>query len=46
MILGGDLNFSLGVTKPWGPHARIDSLVDFFSHKISTKILIDLDGFG
>ena len=30
LILGGDLNFSLGLLKIWGCRARIDCLSDFF----------------
>eukprot|EP00253_Pinus_taeda_P008007 PITA_08007 len=31
MVLGGDLNFSLGRAEAWGPSAREDPLTDFFS---------------
>ena len=30
LILGGDLNFSMGLSKIWGVRARPDSLSDFF----------------
>lgn len=32
MILGGDLNFSLGFLESWGHMAQIDPLFDFFEH--------------
>ena len=38
MIIGGDLNFSLGFSKIWGARARLDNLSTFFSGK--------MDGFG
>jgi hypothetical protein len=31
VILGGDLNFSLGQSEVWGPRARTDSLFGFFT---------------
>ena len=31
VILGGDLNFSLGQSEVWGPQARVDILADFFT---------------
>lgn len=31
MVLGGDLNFSIGRAEAWGPSVREDSLTDFFS---------------
>ena len=30
VILGGDLNFSLGSVESWGPRASLDPLTDFF----------------
>eukprot|EP00253_Pinus_taeda_P034852 PITA_34852 len=41
MIMGGDLNFSLGRTEAWGPSAREDPLVEFFLNLISENKLID-----
>eukprot|EP00253_Pinus_taeda_P008879 PITA_08879 len=41
MIMGGDLNFSLGRTEAWGPSAREDPLADFFHNLISENNLID-----
>jgi hypothetical protein len=42
MILGGDLNFSLGTIEVWGPRARADPLTYFFRHFISEVGLSDL----
>jgi len=30
LVIGGDLNFSLGQSEVWGPHAHVDSLAGFF----------------
>jgi exonuclease III len=32
VIVGGDLNFSLGATEVWGPRATPDPLTDYFTH--------------
>ena len=37
LIIGGDLNFSLGQAKVWGPHACADVLTDFFTQKLVEK---------
>ena len=42
IILGGDLNFSLGISKSWGTHAIPDPLADFFSSKLEVVDLIDI----
>ena len=42
LIIGGDLNFSLGVSESWGANARADPLTDFFLSKITSSHLIDL----
>jgi hypothetical protein len=42
MIIGGDLNFSLGAAEVWGPRARADPLMDFFCHSLSEAGLLDL----
>ena len=34
LIVGGDLNFSLGRFEAWGPCAQIDSLADYFLNMI------------
>eukprot|EP00253_Pinus_taeda_P011344 PITA_11344 len=41
MVVGGDLNFSLGRAEAWGPSAREDPLTDFFIHFLKEHILID-----
>jgi hypothetical protein len=43
LILGGDLNFSLGATKVWGPRERYDPLSDFFRNILEDKGLIDIE---
>jgi hypothetical protein len=42
LILGGDLNFSLGVAEVWGPNARPDHLSAMFSHLLSANGLLDV----
>ena len=42
LILGGDLNFSLGEAKSWGPSSHLDNQVAFFSHLLSSNGLIDI----
>jgi len=42
LILGGDLNFSLGEAESWGPKAHPDSPTAFFRHLIASKALIDV----
>eukprot|EP00253_Pinus_taeda_P028429 PITA_28429 len=41
MVVGGDLNFSLGRAEAWGPSAREDPLSDFFYHALLDKKLTD-----
>eukprot|EP00253_Pinus_taeda_P009499 PITA_09499 len=43
MVLGGDLNFSLGRAKAWGPSAREDSLTDFFQNLLIANKFIDVN---
>eukprot|EP00253_Pinus_taeda_P015506 PITA_15506 len=43
LILGGDLNFSIGTAEAWGPSAREDPLSDFFSNLIPSHNLIDVN---
>ena len=43
MVLGGDLNFSIGSTEAWGPAAREDPLSDFFLNAINSHNLIDVN---
>eukprot|EP00253_Pinus_taeda_P035349 PITA_35349 len=40
-IVGGDLNFSIGRAKAWGPSGREDPLSDFFHNVLLDKNLID-----
>ena len=42
LILGGDLNFSMGVSDIWGTRARLDSLSDFFIKFLETFGLVDI----
>jgi hypothetical protein len=42
LIIGGDLNFSLGVAELWDQWAQPNSLLDYFSHKLSELGLIDI----
>ena len=41
-ILGGDLNFSMGLFEIWGFRARLDSLSDFFTKILETYGLVDI----
>jgi len=43
VIIGGDLNFSLGHSEIWGPQARVDNLTDFFTQNLMNLNLIDID---
>jgi len=43
VIIGGDLNFSLGHSEVWGPQARVDILTDFFTHRLMNLNLIDIE---
>jgi exonuclease III len=42
IILGGDLNFSLGEAESWGPSSHPDNQAAFFSHLLSSNGLIDI----
>ena len=42
LILGGDLNFSMGFSKIWGTKARLDPLFDFFIKSLETFGLVDI----
>ena len=42
LILGGDLNLSLGKAKIWGPLAHLDNQVAFCNHVLSSNSLIDI----
>ena len=43
VVVGGDLNFSLGQAKVWGPHARADLLSDFFTQKLVERDWLDIE---
>jgi hypothetical protein len=42
LILGGDLNFSIGEVESWGQRSQAYSLFDFFVHKLGEARLIDI----
>ena len=42
LILGGDLNFSLGEAEVWGPSTRLDQLTTRITHLLSTNGLLDI----
>jgi hypothetical protein len=42
LILGGDLNFSLGEAETWGPTARPDPLTTRLTHLLSSSGLLDI----
>ena len=42
LILGGDLNFSLGIAESWGPLASPDPLAKFFNSALSASNLVDI----
>eukprot|EP00253_Pinus_taeda_P006494 PITA_06494 len=43
LVLGGDLNFSIGRAEAWGPSAREDPLSVFFLNMFSVNNLIDIN---
>lgn len=43
LIIGGELNFSLGIAEAWGPSAREDPLTDFFTSALQNAKLIDVN---
>jgi len=42
VFIGGDLNFTLGDNKIWGPSAKKDPLSNFFIHKLDDVGLFDI----
>ena len=42
LILGGDLNFSLGFSEIWGNRARLDPLFYFFTKSLENYDLVDV----
>ena len=43
LIIGGDLNFTLGAHEIWGSRARLDTLALFFINHLHNLKLVDLD---
>jgi len=43
LVIGGDLNFSLGQSEVWGPHAHVDSLAGFFVQNLVEKGWLDIE---
>eukprot|EP00253_Pinus_taeda_P034819 PITA_34819 len=43
LIIGGDLNFSIGAVEIWGSAARTDPLSDFFSNLFHSNKLLDVN---
>ena len=43
LIIGGDLNFSLGQAEVWGPHAKPDLLSDYFTRLLVDKGWLDVE---
>ena len=42
LILGGDLNFSMGLSEIWGARARLDSQTNFFTKTLENFGLVDI----
>ena len=42
MILGGDLNYSIGVSEIWEVKARADILSNFFIRQMEDAVLVDI----
>ena len=42
LIMGGDLNFSMGYSEIWGTKARVDPLSDFFNRQLDGLGLVDI----
>ena len=42
IILGGDLNFSLGIAESWGPQAIPDPLAEFFNSILGASHLVEI----
>jgi hypothetical protein len=44
VVLGGDLNFSLGASEIWGPLSQVDSLfLNFFIRNLEQVGLLDIE---
>lgn len=42
LILGGDLNFTIGHEESWGHHTQLDPLSDYMEHLLEQHHLIDI----
>lgn len=42
-MLGGDLNFSMGVSEIWETQAHLGPIYNFLVHKLEDSILYDLE---
>jgi hypothetical protein len=43
MIMGEDLNFSMGIDESWGPKARLYPLSEIFSHILESKKMVNVE---
>jgi exonuclease III len=43
VILGGDLNFSIGAAEVWGPRTNPDPMTNFFTHFLELHGLLDIE---
>ena len=43
MVIGGDINVTLGAHEIWGPKSRVDPLTIFFSNLLQNIKMVDLD---
>ena len=43
LVIGGDLNFSLGLSEIWGVNAQVDPLTNFFRNMLERLGLVDIN---
>jgi hypothetical protein len=43
VVIGGDLNFTLGASKVWGPTTQLDPLSSYFIRKLEETSLLDIE---
>jgi hypothetical protein len=43
VVVGGDLNFTLGASKIWGPTTQVDCLASYFIKKLEEVGLLDVE---
>jgi hypothetical protein len=43
VVLGGDLNFTLGALEVWGPATQVDYLLGYFLKKIEEVGMLDIE---